>query len=86
MVFNLSNIKFINYVKPILNYLDDCSYCFQVGSDKNLSKAIENLGYNVLDIKNDFHYFRHFKIYFDLYLTKYLNKNLYKVTYIFIFI
>ncbi len=60
VVFHLSSIKFINYAKPILNYLDDFSYCFQVGSDENLSKAIVNLGYEVLDIKNDFHYLRHF--------------------------
>ena len=62
VVFNLPNIKFVNYVKPILNYLDEGSYCFQVGSDENLSKDIDNLGYKVLEIKNHFQYLRHFLV------------------------
>ena len=60
VVFNLSNIKFINYIKPILKYLDENSYCFQVGSDNYLSEDIEDLGYTVLEIKNNYNYIRHF--------------------------
>ncbi len=60
VVFNFSNKKFLNYVRPILNYLEESSFVFQVGSDEQLSKVIQNEGFKVLEINNKYKYLNHF--------------------------
>lgn len=62
IVFNISNIKFLNYAMPLIKYLEKDSFCFQLGSDVDLAKLIENRGFRALEIPNYYNFINHITV------------------------
>ena len=58
IIFNISNIKFINYLNPILKYLDKKSYAFQTGSNDNLALSLKK-NFDVIEINHRYKFFNH---------------------------
>ncbi len=70
IIFNISNIKFINYLNPILKHLDKNTYKFQTGSNNNLASFLKK-NFFVLNINNRYDFFKH--IFSSTFLSDFLE-------------
>ena len=47
---------------PLIKYLEKDSFCFQLGSDVDLAKLIENRGFRALEIPNYYNFINHITV------------------------
>ncbi len=59
IIFNITNIKFVNYIKPILKYLDKDSYLFQTNSNELLASSLKK-SFKVIEINHKYKLLKHF--------------------------
>ena len=73
VIFNITNIKFLNYIKPLLRNLENNKkkYAFQTGSDENLAISIKNFNHKILNIPHQYNFINH--IFSSIFLSDFLE-------------